>query len=208
MGSPRSDIHDRVLNAASLDEIEQAYSEWAKDYDSDLVDLAGYVAPAICADALLEYLPDKSVSVLDAGCGTGLVGERLAEGGVALIDGLDYSADMLNMAAAKGCYAQLLRADLNSHLDIPSDHYHASICVGTFTSGHVKPHALHELLRVTRPGGPVCFTVRDSFWDASNFGATLAELEETGSAMILSQSVVPYITSEGSESQRVILQRC
>ncbi|MEE4276839.1 MAG: methyltransferase domain-containing protein, partial [Halieaceae bacterium] len=99
MGSKRSDIHDRVLNADSLEEIEKAYREWAEDYESDLVDLAGYVAPAICADALLNCLPDNSATVLDAGCGTGLVGERLAEAGVARIDGLDYSTDMLKRAA-------------------------------------------------------------------------------------------------------------
>jgi len=206
--STRSEIHNRVLSAESLDDIEAAYGEWARKYDEDLVGDSGYVAPALCAEALLSQLSTRNVSVLDAGCGTGLVGERLAAEGVSRIDGLDYSPDMLDVAAEKGCYQQLLRADLNSTLDIPSNHYNATICVGTFTTGHVQPHALLELVRVTSPGGPLCFTVRDSFWEASDFSATLDALTRSGACRLVDQSVVPYIRDEGSESQRVILEAC
>ncbi|WP_439101213.1 class I SAM-dependent DNA methyltransferase [Congregibacter sp.] len=202
----RSDIHDRVLRAKSLDQLESVYSEWAEGYDEDLVDGAGYVAPRQCAETLLAHLPGANSTILDAGCGTGLVGKYLAEAGVSFIDGLDYSPDMLEVAANKGCYRTLLRADLNQPLEIPDQSYNATACVGTFTSGHVGPGALRELVRVTAPDGFVSFTVRDSFWNESGFSEVVERLRKTGAARIVSKEQVPYIVSEGSLCQQILLQ--
>lgn len=202
----RSDVHDRVLNARSLEDIESGYRAWAGDYDQDLVEDAGYVAPKQCAEALRDAMSDPAVPVLDAGCGTGLVGVYLAEKGVESIDGLDYSQDMLDEAAEKKCYRRLLQADLNRPLDIPSDHYGATVCVGTFTTGHVGPEALFELIRVTQPEGPVCFTVRESFWKESGFREVIAKADERGMAEVVSQVEVPYIVKEGSTCRQVMMR--
>lgn len=204
--SKRSDIHDRVLNAGSLQDIEDAYRDWAGDYDRELVEGAGYVAPRQCATTLRELLPDTGAAILDAGCGTGLVGHYLAEAGVQTIDGLDYSRDMLDVAATKGCYRELLQADLNSPLDIESDRYAATVCVGTFTTGHVGPEALFELIRVTSEQGPLCFTVRDSFWKESQFTNVIDEASRRGMAEVVSSTEVPYIEKEGSTCHQVVMR--
>jgi predicted TPR repeat methyltransferase len=204
--SRRSDIHDRVLNASSLKDIEDAYRDWAGNYDRELVDDSGYVAPRQCAATLSELLPGPDAVVLDAGCGTGLVGHYLAGAGVSTIDGLDYSRDMLEVAAAKGCYRELMQADLNGPLDIESDRYDATVCVGTFTSGHVGPEALFELIRVTSKQGPVCFTVRDSFWRESQFTDVIDETARRGLATVVSSTEVPYIEKEGSTCHQVVMR--
>ena len=49
---------------------------------------------------------------------------------------------------------------MNSASPIDAGAYNGVTCVGTFTSAHVEPEALHELLRVTRLGGIVCCNVR------------------------------------------------
>lgn len=206
--SKRSDIHDRVLNARSLDDIEAGYREWAQAYDTELVEEAGYVAPQRCAATLGAHIPDPEAPVLDAGCGTGLVGHYLAESGFARIHGLDYSQEMLDEAADKGCYEQLMRADLNAALDIPDNLYAATACVGTFTSGHVGPAALVELVRVTAPGGAICFTVRDSFWAESDFASVVHDLAQQGAADVVSSVEVPYILKEGSQCHQVLMQVC
>ena len=54
--------------------------------------------------------------------------------------------------------------DMNQPLAIAADVYDAVTCIGTFTSTHVAPEALSELIRVTRSGGTVVFTVRDDYW--------------------------------------------
>jgi len=204
--SKRSEIHDRVLQASSLDDIEKAYREWARDYDRDLVGESGYVAPQRCADALYEQLGATDAPVLDAGCGTGLVGQYLSQRGLGTIDGLDYSPDMLKEAEAKGCYRNLLQADLNATLDIPEDTYAAVVCVGTFTSGHVGPDALLKLLRVSAPGAPVCFSVREEFWSASDFSDVVDRAVDRGLAKNVAVEEIPYILSEGSTCRRVLLR--
>lgn len=204
--SNRSEIHDRVLNADSLEDIEAGYRHWASNYDSDLVEKAGYVAPKHCAETLADLIPSREQKILDAGCGTGLVGQHLSEFGFTTIDGIDYSPDMLEQAAAKGCYSELMRADLNEPLEIPDNAYTATACVGTFTAGHVAPDALHELVRVTRPTGSVCFTVRDSFWEETAFGSVIDDLMRLGAAAMVSSVELPYVKAEGSRCHQVVLR--
>ena len=147
-------------------------------------------------ELLLKYLPMKEAVVLDAGCGTGLVGKLLAKVRKFQIDGVDYSQSMLDEAQAKACYWALQQVDLNQPLQIAADTYNAVICIGTFTLGHVQPEALQEMLRITKPGGRLCFTVRDEFWLKSNFGSLLNELEQAGQVELTKLQTIGYILSE------------
>ena len=131
----RKAIHDRVLNAASTEELMAAYGDWADKYDRDLMGEMGYVAPMITSALLLETLPDKGARILDAGCGTGLVGQLLYNKGCRNIDGLDYSPEMLAKAKEKKVYQNLDRQDLTQSLDMEDNVYDAVISVGTFTKG-------------------------------------------------------------------------
>ena len=194
----RRSIHERVLSAASADELASAYADWATEYDADLVGEMGYRAHTIVARTLRDVLEPDGTRVLDAGCGTGLVGAELARLGYADIDGVDYSPDMLAEAEKKGVYTRLEEADLTGDLDLPSDRYDAVTCVGTFTLGHVGPSALGELIRVTRPGGFLCFSVRDEAWERDRYAAALQTVTDQGRWSEVSVEVVPYIEEEGS----------
>lgn len=194
----RRSIHERVLSAASADELASAYADWATEYDADLIGEMGYRAHTIVARTLRDVLEPEGARVLDAGCGTGLVGVELARLGYAHIDGVDYSPDMLAEAEKKGVYTRLENADLTGDLDLPSDHYDAVTCVGTFTLGHVGPSALGELIRVVRPGGHLCFSVRDEAWERDDYAAALQALTDQGRWSEVSVEVVPYIEEEGS----------
>jgi len=191
-------IHERVLSATNADELAAAYAVWAASYDDDLAGEMGYRAHRIVAHALREVLDPDDTRVLDAGCGTGLVGVELERLGYGDIDGVDYSPDMLAEAEKKAVYARLEKADLTGALDLPTDHYDAVTCVGTFTLGHVGPSALGELIRVTRPGGYVCFSVRDEAWQRDPYSDRLQALVDAGRWTEVSVEVVPYIEEEGS----------
>ena len=201
----RTEIHDKVLNAKSLQDISEAYDVWSKTYDQDLLDNFGYQAPARSVELLSKYLPIDEALVLDAGCGTGLVGQLLVKVRKFQIDGVDYSQSMLAEAKAKGCYRALQQVDLNQPLQIAADTYDAVICIGTFTLGHVQPDALHEMLRITKSGGRICLTVRDEFWLKSNFGSLLNELEQASQAELTELQTIDYILSEGSKLKLVLL---
>lgn len=138
------------------------YDHWSRSYDADLAD--GYRhCPYRAADLLMEYLPAGG-AVLDAGCGTGTVGERLAEHGVTDLYGVDFSAGMLRAARAKEIYREVHRHDLTQPgLPYPPGSFEAIICVGLFTFGHLPPSALTSLTAMLAPGGLLLITSRDDY---------------------------------------------
>ncbi len=196
--SKRKSIHDRVLNADNLEELMAAYDEWAVNYDDDLLGEMGYVAPIIASNLLKDSLVDKEARILDAGCGTGIVGGLLHEHGYRHIEGLDYSRPMLAQAEAKDIYQALHRGDLTNALEIDNHVYDAIISVGTFTCGHVGPAAFDELLRITRPGGYLCFTVREQAWDEEGYQTRIGELESRGRWELQEKLTADYIRQEGA----------
>ncbi|MGB3210103.1 MAG: methyltransferase domain-containing protein [Desulforhopalus sp.] len=202
----RKAIHDRVLTASNKQELMQAYADWADVYDHDLIDEMGYVAPLIASSLLKENLESNFVNILDAGCGTGLVGACLHKFGFGSIDGLDYSPAMLKRAREKQIYRKLIEADLTAPLNISSNQYDAVICVGTFTCGHVGPEALYELVRVTRPKGHICFTVRDQAWEEDSYHKMIKNMEEKGMWKLLAETTKNYIEQEGSECKVCLYQ--
>jgi predicted TPR repeat methyltransferase len=206
--SERSKIHDRVLTARNTKELMAAYADWAKSYDADLLGEMGYVAPAIATKLLLDNLENKDALVLDAGCGTGIVGEILTREGISTLTGLDYSEEMLEQAGAKGVYKELIQADLMGPLNLSNSIFDALISVGTFTLGHVGPKALFELARVVKPGGLICFTVRDEAWIKSNYRATIDTIEKEGKWRKIEQLDADYILQDGSRCKICLYESC
>ena len=54
--------------------------------------------------------------------------------------------------------------------------YDIVTCVGTFTYGHVKPHALNELIRITKNGGLICFTINEGIYEEYGFDKKIKDL--------------------------------
>ena len=204
----QADVHVKILNAHSTDALMSVYDDWAERYETELLDDWGYTSPQIAVALLQRYFNVDGASVLDAGCGTGLVGELLAGAGVKELSGVDYSQGMLDKANDKGVYQFLAKIDLNKEVPIASASYDAITCIGTFTSTHVVPEALRELVRLTRSGGFVVFTVRDDYWEATKFIDLLIELHSQRLVCIEEIRVEPYIHSEGSECRFVVLRVC
>ena len=67
--------------STSSAEVRQSYEDWAGSYDNDLLDW-DYRAPLESASLLKSSIPVSS-TILDAGCGTGLVGAALKQVGCA-----------------------------------------------------------------------------------------------------------------------------
>lgn len=183
--SERNTLLDRVYSLKSPAECETTYDEWARTYEHDTTEGMGYAAPEHAAERLSRLLADRPrAEVLDAGCGTGLVGAALAGYGLEVVDGVDLSSAMLEHARAKEVYRDLAKADLTRRLPVEDASYDAVICVGTLTEGHVGPEALDELVRVARPGAPVVVTVLDRIWKPSGYEARVEALEEAGAVRL------------------------
>ncbi|MBE3001029.1 class I SAM-dependent methyltransferase [Nocardiopsis sp. HNM0947] len=184
MSEPRH-VLDRIYSLKNPAEAEGAYDEWAETYEHDTTEGLGYVAPQRAAELLRDLLPDNPrAEVLDAGCGTGLVGQSLSGLGLEVVDGIDLSTAMLDRARDKGAYRNLDKADMTRRLSIADDSYDAVICVGTFTEGHVGPEGIDELVRVARPGAPLVLTITDAVWESEGFADHVAGLEKDGRVAI------------------------
>lgn len=150
---------DAVYGAANDEQLTDGYDGWARDYDRDLGRF-GYRLPALAAGMAGRHIPRTATPVLDAGCGTGLLGEALHPLAFSPIDGLDMSKEMLAVARTKGIYRTLLPARLGDPLDIPDATYEAITCIGTFTVGHAGPEGFDELIRILKPGGMFVVSIR------------------------------------------------
>jgi SAM-dependent methyltransferase len=117
--------------------------------------------------------------ILDAGAGTGLLGAALHDRGLRWLDGLDLSPAMLAVAESKGVYRSLDEARLGQRLPYEDGTYDAVVSSGVLTTGHAPASSLDELVRVTRPGGHIVFTLRADRMPPG-YDAKLTELVEAG----------------------------
>ncbi|MDP6163827.1 MAG: class I SAM-dependent methyltransferase [Candidatus Thioglobus sp.] len=196
----------QTLHAADLQELEGIYKDWASDYDHDVVELAGYVGHLITSSLLLSKLKNKKARILDAGCGTGLVGEILSQNSFNNIEGVDFSQEMLNEATQKQIYQSLRLVDLTKNLDYEGNLFDAIVCAGTFTCGHVGPEALREMVRITKKGGYICFTVRKQEWEASPYKTIIDDLESSDFWHPVVHKTADYNVKEGVTCQLCLYQ--
>jgi len=160
-------------------EVADRYDEWAQSYDADLTSWS-YQAPTVVAEAVVNRHPAAS-SVLDVGCGTGLVGRALrARGFAGRISGLDISQASLEIAQQSGAYESLERADLQQRLAFEDDSVDAVVCAGVMTYLPEVEAVWREFSRVTRPGGVVVATQREDLWHTRNCQAVVDQLQTDG----------------------------
>lgn len=150
---------EAVYGADTPEKNQAAYDGWASRYDADLMSM-GYRLPWHFAAAVLRHIPFATTPVLDAGCGTGLQVESLYLLGWRGFTGIDLSPEMMQVAREKGLYDSLQQVRLGDDLPFGTDHFAASFCVGTMTPGHAPIETLDELIRVTRPGGFIAYSLR------------------------------------------------
>ena len=172
-------VEDAYAISTPADSV-RLYGAWAGTYDQEFVNRSGYVLYKRVAEIFLQQPTTIEGAVLDVGCGTGIVGEKLHAGGIETIDGVDISEPMLAEAASKTCgddapvYRNLIAADLTRKLGIPDCQYAGLISAGTFTHGHLGPGPLDELWRVAAPGARCAISIRSTHFEAMDFGAKLS----------------------------------
>jgi len=161
------------------DEVAGRYDDWAQGYDDDLASWS-YQAPAVVTETVVSRLPEVG-SVLDVGCGTGLVGRALRARGLAgRIVGLDISQASLEIAERSGAYDSVQQADLQQRLPIEHGSVDAVVCVGVMTYLPEVEAVWREFARVARPGGLVVVTQREDLWDTRECQAVVDRLHDEG----------------------------
>lgn len=100
--------HDTIPSRASLDYIRAKYDDYADSFDSHQAEM-DYRGPALIAAAAAAL--GNGLTVLDAGCGTGLAGAAI-RAQCASLAGVDLSDKMLAQAKARGVYQELVQRDI------------------------------------------------------------------------------------------------
>jgi ubiquinone/menaquinone biosynthesis C-methylase UbiE len=187
-------------------EVEDYYDVWTVEnkYDKDMVDWK-YSGPQETIDLFKKYNLKKDIKILDAGCGTGLVGNELRKNEYTNVDGADFSQKMLNLVP-KDTYQNLYKIDLNQKLDIKDNSYEGITCVGTFTFGHVNPPALDEMVRICKTESSICFTINLGIYEEYGFDKKIKELEDNNSWKIIEFFKSNYIASKGVNAWLVLAQ--
>jgi predicted TPR repeat methyltransferase len=201
----------KVFAARNNQELTEGYDAWAERYDQDVLRF-GYKIPAIVTGLTGRYLRSAEGTILDAGAGTGILGETLKLLGYENLVGIDLSQGMLGKALRKGVYRTLHQMVLGEHLDFPNDTFDGTISVGVFTAGHAPLESFEELIRVTKPGGYIIFSIRidvylnEGFKDKQNALERqkrwqLAEVSETFRSL-------PFLREPQVESQIFVYEVC
>lgn len=199
---------NRAYSADGLPALRSLYDEWASSYDSDLAKSdQDYVAPALSAATVAKYAGTlTSLKILDAGCGTGLVGAALANLGAKHIDGVDLSQGMLDVARKTNAYSGLETADLSKPLEKPTDAYDAVTCIGTLTHAHVGPEVLSEFARVVKKDGWIVATVLDDIWEPIGYRAEIDKLVQDNKVKLISADSGDYRRGAGVSARMVVMQ--
>jgi SAM-dependent methyltransferase len=89
-------------------DVRSGYGEWVETYEETVQD-------AMDVELLeaLEHVP-WSGEAADLGCGTGRTGAWLRARGLAAVDGVDLTPEMLELARSRGVYRRLVEADVSS----------------------------------------------------------------------------------------------
>ncbi len=186
-----------VYDAKSTEDVAAHYDAWAETYDAEMA-VAGYRHPSICLALLARHLPKGASPILDAGAGTGLIGEWLDIMGYTHVEALDVSSGMLDVARRKGRYNALHQLALGSALPFSTGHFAGVISAGVFTTGHVGAEGLDELIRITRPGGIIVLTVKKTLWTGS-FERHVLGFVERGTISIV-EKTEPYVSMPGEKA--------
>jgi predicted TPR repeat methyltransferase len=136
-----------------------------------------YTGPKETAEIFNKYEKNKDTLIFDAGCGTGLVGIELKKYSFKNFHGADLSQTLLD-TVPKDLYQKLVKVDLNKPIEVENNFYGGVMCVGTFTFGHVKPNALDEFIRITKPGGLICFTINEGIHEEYGFDKKIISLNQ------------------------------
>jgi SAM-dependent methyltransferase len=129
-------------------EVREGYAEWVRTYEQtvqDEMDLR-------LLDGLRTIDWSAPRCVLDLACGTERIGVWLKSRCPAIIDGIDLTPEMLEVARGKGVYRALRVADV-AHTGLPDEAY--DLCVQSLADEHLpelRP-LYREAARLTRQGG-------------------------------------------------------
>jgi len=182
------------------DYIRGLFDDFADRFEQTLVGHLGYATPGALAAFVRREGAGTGASVLDLGCGTGLMAAELARPG-RVVDGVDLSARMLEHARAKGLYRELHEAEAGAFLRATTARWDLVVAADVLVYIADPRPLFQAVLPRVAAGGAFVFTIERSEGDGTELHAQSAryrhaparidaELREAGFADVAAADVV------------------
>lgn len=213
MTSALNKVISELTPSSTENDAKETYDAWAATYEKD-TDEHGYKGHVLCMEAFNKAMQsegvfpgaNKNIKILDAGAGTGIIGEMLVKQGYTNVDALDISQKMLDIAIKKNVYKRFICAPLSDVRieQIQTAEYDVTLCAGTIVYGQAKPVALDECIRHVRPGGLFIFSIRTDSFDPKELGYStkFEELEKLGKWSLVNRELRELYSNPHEERYR------
>jgi predicted TPR repeat methyltransferase len=143
---------------ASDEFVRQLFNAGSSIFDANLKGLK-YQAPRLVSERLRREGPaDRSLDLLDAGCGTGLCGPLLRDLARGLC-GVDLSTGMVEKAQQRGCYDELVVQELCEFMRSRANSFDAVVSADTLCYFGALEDPLQAARRCLRQPGSFVFTL-------------------------------------------------
>ena len=153
----RAAYRDQAPERCSPAFVAATFDRFAASFDHTISRLQ-YSGPRLVREHLAALgVARASLTVLDLGCGTGLIGMELAPYARVLI-GVDLSPAMIQSAAERAIYTALHVADLVDHLVHTGQDFDLISCMDTLIYLGRLDDAFEQMWQHLRPGGRLIFT--------------------------------------------------
>jgi predicted TPR repeat methyltransferase len=138
--------------------VRSTFDGLADQFDQRLVVGLKYKLPREVADIINERYPDRTLNVLDLGCGTGLLGACLGRINGAMV-GVELSRPMIDEAIKHGVYDKFHNVDLLEALEAtPESLYDVIAALDVFIYVGDLTAAIPDAYRILRGGGHLFFS--------------------------------------------------
>ena len=196
---PSEEMTESMREVMSLggdvDKLTDYYARWASYYDVDVAEhgygLPGMMLATVNAaaghDEAAARYTDRSVPVLDAGCGTGLVGAVMHDAGYSNLSGIDLSHEMVERARERGIYRRL-EGGVDLSQPAPDHLVGRAVIVlvgGVFTVGHIPPESLAVVAGLAAADGLLVVSTRRSYQQSTNFVTVQQTMVDAGRLELL-----------------------
>ncbi|MEP7183918.1 MAG: tetratricopeptide repeat protein [Betaproteobacteria bacterium] len=138
--------------------VASLFDQYADRFDAHLTGELHYRTPTVLRDAIAHAAPAGGLAIVDLGCGTGLVGSAVRPLARTLV-GVDLSARMLDKARARGCYDDLVRADIVEFLSWYGGRFDVAVAADVFIYIGDLARVFDGVARVLEAGGLFVFSV-------------------------------------------------
>jgi len=162
-GEPSLEFHLAIANGETprtqpKEIMQELFDKYAPRFDAELVGALKYRVPRRVADFIKQRSPALDVSILDLGCGTGLLGVYLGPIAGAFV-GVDLAGKMLERAALHRIYTQLRQTDVLDELRAtPAGAYDYVTANDVFVYVGDVSEVIPAAFTAIRPGGALVFS--------------------------------------------------